>query len=133
MTNNRQVFTTICKAEFVGALETGKEYKAQLTVVNRNSRQAALEIKVNPDQKHANEYIKPELLAKTNLLRASRNSKEELVISVKKLIMPNTMQDSIQQRDGLKLEMDNLYNILMSKMCYPNLQKTENNEMPMAA
>ncbi len=108
---NRKIFTVVCKADYVEGLEVGREYNAKLSVVKMNSKQATLELKVNPDQKTERATPRKEV-AKTALWRCTEKE-GNLIIQSQRLTHERERERIILQGEQLHDELNTIYSTLL--------------------
>ncbi len=117
-TNNRKIFTVNCKAEYAEGLESGKEYNAKLTLVNKTKSTATFEVKVNPDQKTERATPRKEV-AKTALWRCTEKD-GTLIIQSQRLVAEQSRERIIAQGEQVQEELGSIYSTLLD-----NLQTAE--------
>ncbi len=113
-TNNTKIFALTCKAGYAEGLDMGKEYKAKLTLVQKNAQEATFEVKVNPDQKTERATPREEM-ARTALWRCSDKDGNR-IIQAKTLEAVTDEGAVIAQRDLLHEQLDALYITIMANV-----------------
>ncbi len=114
-TNNRKIFTLTCKAGYAEGLDMGKEYKAKLTLVQKNKQNATFEVQVNPDQKTERAAPREEI-ARTPLWLCTEKD-GNLLIKSSKLVAETTADKITAQCKELHTQLDLLYATIMASQC----------------
>ncbi len=114
-TNNKKCFTLTCKAGYAEGLAMGKEYKAKLTLVNKNKSDATFEVQVNPDQKTERAAPREEIARTPIWLCTEKDG--NLLIKSQKLIAETTADKITAQCKELHTQLDLLYAGIMARQC----------------
>ncbi len=114
-TNNSKNFTLTCKAGYAEGLEMGKEYKAKLTLVHKNQKDATFEVQVNPDQKTERATPRTEIARTPIWLCTEKDG--NLLIKSQKIVAETTADKITAQREELHAQLDLLYAGIMSQQC----------------
>ncbi len=114
-TKNTKIFTLTCKAGCAEGLDMGKEYKAKLTLVHKNTQNATFEVQVNPDQKTERATPREEVARTPLWLCTAKDG--NLLIKSQKIVAETTAEKITAQRNELHTQLDLLYANIMASQC----------------